>query len=773
MSDSLHAKGSAILAKVIDLPRAKAIAKIESLCKDDKELKELVLELFDSISEEETRKENQKNQKHDYKKLKVADSRTRVLGHWTRLLLENKKNRLILMSVLFLLFLIIGFMIRFEFKNRIVFETREKLQAQLQAQSSSLKAWIKREQTISDALSKSPSLISFTYELDSLSQVYTSYESMGNTEIFHNLESQLDEFRIRLDLESIGILHKRDPICMLSTGDTEVLPQGTFAHIELSGLAFDYFRQVRKINKTLQLPPLHDTEMMATIPDNMEIGTFLSFISPIEKDSSIIGYMINSLNVKKTFSKIIRNADYGNSNKVYAFNKKFKILSTPRFEKDLQQSFLLNFDSTKTAINAFEINDPGGPIRIGDHDPKIALVDQTFTSLVDDALIDSKKTKPLNYGTIMMPYRDYRGIEVVGAWKWMPELGFGMIAEIDAEDANAPIRYFDGVLILFYAILIVLVLLIYRLNVQFIRFGRKIDDFQLLGHYQLLEKIGEGGFGQVYKARHQNLKSEVAVKLLKKELVDTDALQRFEKEVKTTSQLSHPNTIKVFDYGTSDEGQFYYVMEFLNGVSLEACVNSYESFPVSRSIYILLHVCYSIREAHSKNLIHRDIKPANIMLCNQGGFYDLIKVLDFGLVKDLDSTETQQTQINRIGGTPMFMSPERLRDPFNADQRVDIYAIGAMGLYMLSGQYVVELISQKMLGGDATLSGNLRASIFERKDIPEVLSSLLLQCIHFNVEKRPADIDVLISSLETLSIENPWTRENARNWWLSYDVYGS
>lgn len=770
MSNTLHDKGSIILAKILDLDQEEALAQIDILCNDDKELKEFVLKLYATISDQEN--QLQKDKQLTKHKIEVAESGTRIIGHWTQLLLENKKNRLLLMSVIFLLLLLAGIFIRSEFKNRIIFETREHLQSQLQAQSKALEAWIKREQNITDALSKSSSLISFTAQLDSLAQLDPSYEEMRNTEKFHQLKSQIAELREQLGLESIGIFHKRDPICMLATGITDSL-QGTFYNLELRGTLFDYFRQVRKTQKTIQLPPLHDTEMIANIPANMEVGTFLSFISAIKKDSLIIGYMINSLHVKNTFSSIVQNADYGASNKVYAFNKDFRLLSKPRFEEELQQTYLLDFDSTKSAIHTFEIKDPGGPIQKGEERPEILQVDQTYTSIIDNTQNDLKKDKPLYSGALMKPYRDFRGVEVVGAWKWMPEIGFGMIAEIDAADAYAPIRYFDGVLILFYIILMLLAMVIYRLNLQFIKFGRKIDDLQLVGHYQLIEKIGEGGFGQVYKAKHQNLKSEVAVKLLKNDLTNTDALERFEKEVRTTSQLNHPNTIKVFDYGTSSSGQFYYAMEYLNGISLETCVSSYESFPVSRAIYILLNVCYSLREAHSKNLIHRDIKPANIMLCNQGGYYDLIKVLDFGLVKNLDATASEQTQINRIGGTPMFMSPERLRDPFNADQRVDIYSIGAIGIYMLSGQYVVELVSQKMLGGEDTLSGNIKASIFERNDIPDDLKLLLMKCIHFEVNKRPADIDEVINSLEELSTDHLWTKENARDWWINYDIYGN
>ncbi|MDG2280908.1 MAG: protein kinase, partial [Flavicella sp.] len=179
----------------------------------------------------------------------------------------------------------------------------------------------------------------------------------------------------------------------------------------------------------------------------------------------------------------------------------------------------------------------------------------------------------------------------------------------------------------------------------------------------------------------------------------------------------------------------------------------------------------SLKEAHEKGLVHRDIKPMNVMLCDQGGAFDLVKLLDFGLVKEVDTSISQQTQINRIGGTPMFMAPERIRDPFNADQRVDIYSIGALGMYLFSGQYLLELISQKMLSGEQTLQGDFRSQLIERKDIPTDLSNFLGECIRFDPNKRPESIDVLIAFFEEKNKEYPWTRQDAKNWWNTYDVY--
>jgi serine/threonine protein kinase len=196
----------------------------------------------------------------------------------------------------------------------------------------------------------------------------------------------------------------------------------------------------------------------------------------------------------------------------------------------------------------------------------------------------------------------------------------------------------------------------------------------------------------------------------------------------------------------------------------------YESFPINKALHVLLGTCYALREAHQKGLVHRDIKPMNIMLCNQGGSYDLVKLLDFGLVKQLDTNETQHTQLNRIGGSPMLMAPERLRDPYNADQRVDIYSVGAVGLYILSGKYLMEMISSKMMIGQQTIEGDLDQLIQSREDVPKELEQLLVSCIHFDPAKRPVDIDEVISTLEKLQMAFPYTYEEAKEWWKAYDV---
>ncbi len=774
MSKNLHEQSSEILAKVIDLPKKDALRKIEDLCEKNENLKSNVIELYLDIESEDFNKDEQdfKPESPSKSKIRVNPLPTKIFGQLRTLLLEKKWYRYLSLSFVFILLIVIGMTIRNGFKKQLLKDQQEKLEALLDIQSETLLQWMQGEDRISNTLSQSSEIIEIATYIDSIVSLDDSYELLKKQDLQSDIFQEFDEIRERNNLEGLSILHKDDPVVLLLSEQSASGNGKLFSHLELAGVFYDYMRASKKRGiGTTHFPPLPDYEILIDIPEGLNVGTYISFSTPILKDSAIISYMFTQYNVKNKFSEIMNNADHGKSAKVFAFSWDMKLLSTDRFEKELQQTYLLDFDSTKSSIQSFEIKDPGSDITDGS-EPAKALIDQDYTTAMDEYFLQTEVTGYQDArGVIMMPYRDHRGVEVVGAWAWYNMLGFGLVAEEDAYEVLLSLRYFDVALILFFIILAILILMLNNLNVKFLKFGKKWEEFEKVGQYLLQEKLGEGGFGTVYKAKHSFLKSEVAIKLLKKEFIGTDALDRFEKEVKASSSLSHPNTIRVYDYGTTDSGQFYYVMEYLSGLSLDKVVQSYDEFPSSRAIYILLNTCYSLKEAHEKGLVHRDIKPANIMLCNQGGAYDVLKVLDFGLVKNVDASVSQQTQINRIGGTPMFMAPERLRDPFNADQRVDIYAIGAVGLYIFSGQYIVELISQKMLSGQDTISGGLNNQLIQREDIPTELKNLLMDCVHFDVEKRPKNMDELIIALEKIQEAYSWTRKEAEQWWKSYDVY--
>ncbi|MEJ2605007.1 MAG: serine/threonine-protein kinase, partial [Gammaproteobacteria bacterium] len=214
---------------------------------------------------------------------------------------------------------------------------------------------------------------------------------------------------------------------------------------------------------------------------------------------------------------------------------------------------------------------------------------------------------------------------------------------------------------------------------------------QRLGQYHVEEKIGEGGNGTVYRARHALLRRPTAMKLMNPVFARSDAARkRFEHEVRLTSSLSHPNTVSIYDFGRTSDGTLYYAMELLEGGTLDRVVQISGPLPPGRVIHFLEQACGSLAEAHSRGLIHRDIKPSNLIVCERGGLCDVIKVVDFGLVKEIAATDGNVTQGDVLVGTPFFMAPETITEAGQAGPKSDIYSLGAVGYYLLAGRHVFE-----------------------------------------------------------------------------------
>lgn len=219
---------------------------------------------------------------------------------------------------------------------------------------------------------------------------------------------------------------------------------------------------------------------------------------------------------------------------------------------------------------------------------------------------------------------------------------------------------------------------------------------QQLGQYVIERKLGEGGMGEVYLARHTLLRRHTALKLLPPERAGAKTVARFEREVRATSRLSHPNTVAIYDYGRTREGIFYYAMEYLDGVDLQRLVQEQGPLEPSRVVHILAQIASALGEAHDGGLIHRDLKPANVFLCERGGLPDTVKVLDFGLVKEtggqssLSGPVIAQTDVNALVGTPAYLPPESIHSPASVDGRSDLYAVGAIGYFLLTGTEVFQ-----------------------------------------------------------------------------------
>ncbi len=300
---------------------------------------------------------------------------------------------------------------------------------------------------------------------------------------------------------------------------------------------------------------------------------------------------------------------------------------------------------------------------------------------------------------------------------------------------------------------------------------REVRKAMQLGQYTLEEKLGEGGVGAVYRAHHAMLRRPTAIKLLQPDRTGEVALARFEREVQLTAQLTHPNTITVFDYGRTPEGLFYYAMELLSGANLAEVRAAGGPQPIGRVVHILSQVAGALAEAHGIGLIHRDIKPANIILAEQGGIADVAKVVDFGLVKEISAPkDATLTAHDTVVGTPHYMSPEAIRDPKLVDARGDIYALGAVGYVLLTGTElfaatsIIELCSHHLHTPPEPPSERLGSAV------PAALEELLLQCLAKDPDERPASASALKRALEPLRREHRWDAEQAQSWWQQHQA---
>ncbi|MBW8885050.1 MAG: serine/threonine protein kinase, partial [Planctomycetia bacterium] len=289
-----------------------------------------------------------------------------------------------------------------------------------------------------------------------------------------------------------------------------------------------------------------------------------------------------------------------------------------------------------------------------------------------------------------------------------------------------------------------------------------------LGHYRLEEKLGAGGMGVVYKGHHAMLRRPTAIKMLNPDMVNDHSIARFEREVQTTCKLNNPSTIAIYDYGRTPEGVFYYAMEYLDGFDLQQLVERCGPQPEGRVIHILKGVCASLSEAHSLGLVHRDIKPANVMLNRRGGEVDVVKVLDFGLVKALDETKIT-VQSGTMAGTPLYMSPEAIQAPDCVDARSDIYSIGALGYFLLTGQSVFTASTLLELCHDHVHTIPESPSKRLGKPVSSELESALLACLEKSRGKRPQSARELAELLDRAPAAGSWSVQDANSWWLDQE----
>jgi len=291
-----------------------------------------------------------------------------------------------------------------------------------------------------------------------------------------------------------------------------------------------------------------------------------------------------------------------------------------------------------------------------------------------------------------------------------------------------------------------------------------------LGSYVLEEQIGEGAMGIVYRASHVMLRRPTAIKFLLR-AKNPIAVARFEREVRLTCRLTHPNTIAIYDYGRTDDNVFFYAMELLNGASLAEVVTSTGKLEAGRAVRLLTQLCGSLTEAHALGLIHRDVKPSNIHLCERGRVYDTAKLLDFGLVKEVENSAPDVTQEHVILGTPAYLAPEVIRNAAASSTSQDLYALGCAAYYMLAGlaPFFAPLPMDVYL---QHLQEPPRPFSKRGVKVPRKLEALIFACLEKKPENRPHSADDVRRELLDLRIK-PWTDDDAFRWWQVNDMVAS
>ena len=521
--------------------------------------------------------------------------------------------------------------------------------------------------------------------------------------------------------------------------------------------------------RTLVTPPFEST---FDYKDEQRAGDAVMFavtpIRDVETNKVIAGFALR-MQPNEDLARILSVARPGETGDVYLFAQAGVMLTRSRHEEQLRTIGLLQPAQSST-LN-IPLRDPEVDMTNG-RTPDTPVAGQRLIRSVAHAISGED-------GVDVDGYRDYRGVHVVGAWRWLPEHGMGVVLEQGVDEAWKKMLFpMKALWIVFGLVMLFVMASLFgqKMNCKLRnKIGEVKAEVEQLGQYRLERLLGEGGMGAVYRASHALLRRPTAIKLIRADRTSREGLARFEREVQMTARLTHPNTIAVYDYGRTPDGVFYYAMELLPGLSLQQLVQRYGPQPASRVIHIMLQICGSLAEAHSVGLIHRDVKPANVMLCNRGGVRDLIKVLDFGLVKSISGEpaadgDTDLTRHDRLIGTPLYMSPQQLLQPDNVDERADVWSVGAVGYFLLAGQPVMEghgvmdIISWHMQRKTA-MPPSRRAEAPHAAAVPADLEALILGCLEHEPGSRPSGMEELIEKLEKCANAGEWSRTDAIGWW--------
>jgi hypothetical protein len=657
--------------------------------------------------------------------------------------------------------IILGLSLQAIVGNKIKTQIRGELQALLDADVAALTIWLEAQKANAQVTARNPSIVR---QIGALARTARGDDNPRDKLLAalekNNLEATLRPLLNAYRYQGFVVLDDRKRVLAATQKDLigKGIPAGAprFADEVLDGNAV-----VTRPYEAVSLMPNESGQLTTGMPT-----MFAAAPVAAEDGKRQIAVLALRIPPDQDFTRILSVARYGETGETYAFDKNGLMLSRSRFDEQLRNLGLISDRS----MLKLELRDQGMDLTKGEpRPPRADNQPPPLTRMAADAVQERSDVD-------VTGYRDYRGVPSLGAWTWLPEYGFGVATEVDKAEAYQPLRALEVVFWVLFGLLAVSAVGLFFFSTLVERLHRSVrraeQEVRQLGQYTLEEKIGSGGMGTVYRARHALLRRPTAVKLLSPE-ASAVAAARFEREVHQTCRLNHPNTVAIYDYGRSQDGAFYYAMEFVDGINLDALVRKHGPLPDGRVIAILTQVCGSLAEAHDIGLIHRDVKPANVMLTRRGGLGDFVKLLDFGLVKSLeDGEQAALTAAGAITGTPGYLSPEAVEDRQKMGPRSDLYSLGAVAYFLLTGRPVfegadvMEICRQQI--NETPVPPSQRVS----RPIAADLEAVILSCLAKRPVDRPATARELAGRLARCCAATPWSGEDAEAWWRNEPAGG-
>ena len=652
---------------------------------------------------------------------------------------------------------IVGCWLKAKVESSLNASLRSVLQTTLQSEREAVRNWLRMQRNQAESAATDSQIAAKIRSL--IAQVHPNATSV-------ELLSLPPAAELRQEIDPLLAAQEYDGFVVVErSGRVVASYRSELVGWQLTDLEMKPLREIGFAGQSLVLPP---RKSKIAIPDRhgvTRVGVPTMFaVAPVFGESGdVIALLGLRIQPEVEFTRILEIARIGETGETFAFDRNGVMLTNSRFDEQLRSIGLLT-EGEDSTLN-ISLRDPGVDLTQGTR-AKLPRSEQPMTLMATEAAVGRD-------GMNINGYRDYRGVPVVGAWQWLENDGFGIATKLDVREAHQTLDTINRAFWALFALLSAasLLMLLSMMRADRLAEQARLASLELkrLGQYTLEEKLGEGGMGVVYRAKHAMLHRPTAVKFLDATKTNEKSIARFEREVQLTSQLNHPNTIAIYDYGHTPEGVFYYAMEYLDGLNLQDLVERHGPQPEGRVIHILKQICGSLAEAHSIGLIHRDVKPANILLNVRGGMFDVVKLLDFGLVKLTDpSREALVTKTGGVVGTPLYMSPEAYKSPDDIDARSDLYAVGAVGYFLLTGtplfigESVLDILRQQVQSLPEPPSKRLK------QPVSVELEELIMRCLAKSPDDRPKSAVEIIADLDKIPTATSWTDADARLWWRRY-----